>query len=154
MNNVQHIESLNPQKVHLFKELIRLAKDECGYDTIITQSYRTIAKSNEFHDLNPKNAKGGLSAHNYGFAIDCNFVKNRIHLMKATDKEIWLMSGIPQIAVELGLRWGGDFSTYYDPIHFDCLNDSKSTARWFAYLKTTYADNYETVATNRINWKF
>ena len=154
MNNVQHIESLNPQKVHLFNELIRRAKDECGYDTIITQSYRSIGRSNQLHFINSKNAIGGFSAHNYGFAIDCNFIKNRITLMKATDTCIWHLSGIPQLAKEMGIRWGGDFNGYADRVHFDCLTDSKQTARWFAYLKNTYPENYEQIEANKINWKF
>ena len=154
MNNIQHISTLNPQKVELFRTFIQQVKDELGYDCIITQSYRSIGRSNQLHFINSKNAKGGLSAHNYGFAIDCNFVRNRIHLMKATDKGIWLMSGIPQIAVELGLRWGGDFIGYSDNVHFDCLKDGKSTTRWFAYLKATYSDTYEQIEANKINWKF
>ena len=154
MNNIQHISTLNPQKVELFRTFIQQVKDELGYDCIITQSYRSIGRSNQLHFINSKNAIGGFSAHNYGFAIDCNFIKNRITLMKATDTCIWHLSGIPQLAKEMGIRWGGDFNGYADRVHFDCLTDSKQTARWFAYLKNTYPENYEQIEANKINWKF
>ena len=137
----------------MFITFINRVKKELGFDVIITQSYRSIAYQNKLHKENPKNAKGGFSAHNYGFAIDVNFTKNgKIILKKSSPKHEWLESGIIKIAKECGLRWGGEFTLYYDPIHFDCIN-ANCTKRWFDYLKKTYPDTYESVETNKINWK-
>ena len=46
-------------------------------------------------------------------------LKNGVTLMKATDKATWQNSGVPAIGEAVGMRWGGHFSSNYDPIHFD-----------------------------------
>lgn len=153
MTNIEHLSSLNNQKSSLFISFLNRVKNELGYDVIITQSYRSIAYQNRLHKENSKNAKGGFSAHNYGFAIDVNFVKGKEQLKKSTDAKTWIDSGIIKIANECGLRWGGTFTTYYDPIHFDCINPT-CTKRWYTYLQKTYPDTFETIETNKINWKF
>jgi len=150
--NEQLLDTLNPQKKALFLEFLKRVQ-ESGWNIIITQSYRTIKEQNELHTLNNSNAMGGYSAHNYGFAIDCNFEKGRLSLKKATDKGIWICSGIPQIAEECGLRWGGSFGNYYDPIHFDCVFNGE-TKRWNNYLIKTYGKDYDTIESNKINWLF
>lgn len=152
MTNTQHIASLNPQKVDLFTTFLNRVKSELGYDVIITQSYRSIYTQTRLHKENSKNAIGGYSAHNYGFAIDVNFIKGNIQLKKASDSKSWLDSGIIKIAKECGLRWGGDFKGYYDPIHFDCLINPNSTTKWFNELRQWV--NYENIGTNKRNWEF
>ena len=153
MNNTQHLASLNNQKSSLFITFLNRVKKELGYDVIITQSYRSIALQNRLHKENIKNSVGGYSAHNYGFAIDVNFIKDNIQLKKATPCKEWIDSGIIKIALECGLRWGGYFKGYEDNVHFDCINTT-CTSRWFNYLKKTYPDNFEEIETNKINWKF
>lgn len=154
MDNIQHLLTLNPQKSSLFITFLNRVKNELGYDVIITQSYRSIAYQNKLHVKNPKNSKGGFSSHNYGFAIDVNFIKDgKIVLKKDTDKQKWIDSGIIKIAKECGLRWGGEFEGYADNVHFDCVNET-CTKRWFAYLQKTYPTTYEKFESNKTNWKF
>ena len=153
MNNTEHLSTLNPQKAPLFIKFLNRVKKELGYDVIITRSYCSIFHQNELHTANKSNSTGGLSSHQYGFALDVNFIKGKTNLKKATAKKVWEASGIPQIARECGLRWGGDFDGYFDPIHYDCVKPG-DTARWFAYLKKTYPDTYETFKANETNWKF
>lgn len=58
--------------------------------------------------------------HMNGWALDCNFTKGNIKLMKNDPTEKWLSSGIPQLAKSLGMRWGGNFTDYKnDNVHFD-----------------------------------
>jgi len=152
MTNLDHISSLNPQKRPVFILFLNECK-KLGWTIIITQSYRSIATQNRLHKENPKNSIGGYSAHNYGFAIDVNFIKDEIFLKKSTPKSEWLNSGIIDIAKKIGLRWGGEFENYYDPIHFDCVLPSY-TKKWYAYIIKTYPNTFETLKTNEINWKF
>lgn len=152
MTNKEHLESLNQQKSQLFIDFVQEI-EALGWVVIITQSYRTMSKQAELHSLNPKNAAPGLSAHEYGFAIDINALKGNMHLKKSTTKQQWVDSGIPAIAKKYDLRWGGNFSNYYDPIHFDCVA-AGDTARWFNYLKETYPITYLHIYANKINWKF
>ena len=35
------------------------------------------------------------------------------------NRATWINTGLPDLAKNYGLRWGGEFSTGYDPIHFD-----------------------------------
>lgn len=153
MTTFEHLASLNPQKRDLFCLFLSRVKQELGYAAVIVTSYRSIAYQDRLHRQNPKNSEAGFSAHNYGFAIDCNFVKGKQHLKKATEKEEWLASGIIGIAHECGLRWGGEFSNYYDPVHFDCVQPGY-TIKWMAYLKKSYPNSWASFAANRTNWKF
>lgn len=153
MNNEEHIKSLNPQKVDLFISFINRVKNELGWNIIIVMSYRSFLTQEKLHKNNSKNALPGLSAHNYGFAIDCNFIKDKTQLKKDTLTSIWEDSGIIKIAKECGLRWGGYFDGYSDRVHFDCLQPGY-TSKWLSYLKNKYPDNYTNIETNKINWKF
>ena len=46
----------------------------------------------------------------------------------------WTDSGIVKIGTDLGMRWGGTFTTNYDPIHFD-LNQLASRTQRSSILK-------------------
>ena len=39
-------------------------------------------------------------------------------MRKASSTKSWKDSGIVKIAKEMGFKWGGDFNSYHDPIHF------------------------------------
>ena len=80
-----------------------------------------LAKADEASEIprGPQPAKGGSSYHNYGLAFDFNAFKTGKSFGSLTSKSEWLVSKVPEIGKSLGLRWGGDFSTNYDPIHFD-----------------------------------
>ena len=154
---IEHLATLNPQKSSLFITFLNRVKKELGWSVIITTSYRDFLEQEELKQKNKKNAEPGMSSHNYGFAIDVNFIKGNgkdfKQLKKDSIKSEWEDSGIIKIAKECGLRWGGDFLGYYDPIHFDCITPD-CTHRWLKYLKKTYPDTYKTKQCNLINWKF
>lgn len=103
--------------LNFFQELDKFA---IGGEMWILTLDRTFKKSIELKNKNSSNAIPGRSAHNYNAAIDINFFNfnNNIKLTKKSPKEKWEASGIPFIAKNAGLRWGGDFANYYDPIHF------------------------------------
>ena len=93
-----------------------------GYTLIINATYRTYQRSIELKEQNSKNATPGYSPHNYAYGIDMN-VKDpngKVYLKK--DRTPWVESGIPSISKSLGMRWGGDFASYVDCVHFDVTN--------------------------------
>jgi hypothetical protein len=57
--------------------------------------------------------------HNFGLAIDINVLYKGKWLKKSTSKSDWIESGIVDIAKRVGLKWGGDYINYHDPIHFE-----------------------------------
>lgn len=90
-----------------------------GLVAIGTSGLRTSAQQAGLDAGNEKNADAGLSDHEYGFAIDINVSKNgKIILRKASSTKEWNDSGVVAKAKKYKLKWGGDFKSYHDPIHF------------------------------------
>jgi len=89
-----------------------------GYTLIVNAVYRTFARSVQLKKQNSGNASPGRSLHNYALAFDANVLdpKGRIYLKK--ERKPWVESGIPGIAKQLGMVWGGDFGGYVDSVHF------------------------------------
>jgi len=91
------------------------AFDQAGYDTIITSGYRP----------------GEKGRHSAFRAIDVNVICRATgkQYMMHTSKAEWQATGLPLLAVQMGFRWGGNFTTPYvhngttyagyDPVHFD-----------------------------------
>lgn len=90
-----------------------------GYILKINATYRTYQRSIELKAINSKNATPGKSPHNYAYGIDMNVVDPTGKVYMKKDRTPWIESGIPQIAVGLGMRWGGYFKNYVDCVHFD-----------------------------------
>jgi hypothetical protein len=44
--------------------------------------------------------------------------KGTIFANKDVNKRLWEATNIVKYAKEIGLQWGGDFQSYYDPVHF------------------------------------
>ena len=90
-----------------------------GYELIINATYRTYQRSIELKAQNSKNATPGYSPHNYAYAVDMNVrdTNGKVYLKK--ERKPWVESGIPAIAKSFNMRWGGDFATYVDCVHFD-----------------------------------
>lgn len=102
-----------------------LSQEYKEYTATINATFRTLQRSYELkYDkndpyYNPNNARPGTSAHNYGGSIDMNItLPSGIVLRKKGDKLNWEQSGIPALANQYGLNWGGNFSSYEDNIHF------------------------------------
>jgi len=64
-------------------------------------------------------ATPGNSDHGHYGAIDINCSKNGVTLLKKSTKSDWRKSGIPGIAKNSGLEWGGDIESIQDPVHFN-----------------------------------
>ena len=101
------------------KFLNKLNDDYPGYTLIINATYRTYQRSIELKKENSKNATAGYSPHNYAYAVDMNVQDTNGKIYRKKDRTPWIQSGIPKIAIGLGMRWGGDFKNYVDCVHFD-----------------------------------
>lgn len=119
------IAKLHPKAQETFREFLWKIKEK-GYGVLVTSSYRTFAQQAYYKALNSNNAAVGLSPHNYGMALDLNLIKGTAWYRKESSKEKWESTGVPQIARDMNLRWGGDFKTYHDPVHFDLENEYPS----------------------------
>ncbi len=88
--------------------------------------YRTLARSVQLKKQNSKNDAPGKSLHNYALAFDANFTdpKGRTYLKK--ERKPWVESGIPAIARQVGMVWGGNFGGYIDSVHFG-VNTPRNT---------------------------
>lgn len=116
------ISNLHPSVRDLFRKFLAGIKD-LGFKPLLTSGYRSFEKQKKLHAQNPSNAQAGFSPHNYGFAVDLNLIslKKNTYIRKADSRAKWILTGVPALAKQLGLRWGGDFQTYHDPVHFDRL---------------------------------
>ena len=116
------LQELNPAAREQFSKFFQILKERySGYRVKINSINRSWEEQAKLKNQNPKNAPPGRSKHNYGMAIDMNIITpqsttNRT-LMKR-NRTPWLEEGIPIIAEEAGLMWGGNFSNYVDCIHF------------------------------------
>ena len=92
-----------------------------GYTLKINATYRTYQRSRELNKENPKNAEPGYSPHNYAYGIDMNIIPptGKNYTFMKGDRTPWIESGIADLAKNSGIRWGGNFSSYVDCIHFD-----------------------------------
>lgn len=144
-----YLRKLNPKAKKTFRDFIKRVKKETGYRIIITSGYRTFAKQSELNKANSSNAKAGRSFHNYGMAIDINAVKGTKWLRKSSSRGAWVDSNIINIAKEMGLRWGGDFSGYYDPVHFD-LGNKYSTSELLKKAEARFGTNPNNIKGNLV----
>lgn len=111
-----HIATLNTKAQVVFRKFIDAVSNETGYTCLITSSFRDFSKQENLDSSIKANV--GFSYHNYGFAIDTNWILGAYRLTSKSTKAQWQNSGIPAIAKRFGLRWGGDF-TKIDIVHFD-----------------------------------
>jgi hypothetical protein len=118
LNNLLRLKNLHPAARAKFEQLIAYANLH-GYSVVITSGFRTFAESKKLHAENAKNAL--ISFHNMGCAIDINLTHDETNLSikKASSLQDWKKTGLPDFAKSIGVRWGGDFKNYHDPIHFE-----------------------------------
>lgn len=128
------INRLHYQVKHQFANLIYQIEKKTFYKVYMTSGYRTFAEQMILYLSDDRNAIAGTSYHNYGLAVDFVLQKDGVFVLdKASSKEGWINSGVVAIASELGFSWGGDFTGYFDPVHFDLrdvypINDLLATA--------------------------
>ena len=100
--------------------LQKLKKEYPGYTLRINATYRTYARSIQLqYRYGEENATPGRSPHNYAYGCDMNIVDPNGKVYIKSDRKPWVESGIPKIAENLNMRWGGSFESYVDCVHFD-----------------------------------
>ena len=112
-NQWAYFKQIHPKYRIVFEKFVERS-EKAGYDIIFTSVYRDAQKQKEVSAYS-------TSYHNLGMAVDINALDadgNRI--VMASSKAKW--KPIVDIAKDLGLRWGGDFTGYYDSVHFDVGN--------------------------------
>lgn len=89
----------------------------------ITDGYRSIDEQNKLYAQGRTkpgkivtNAKGGTSYHNYGLAFDFCLIAPDGKTYVWNVNQDWI--AVVAIGKSLGLEWGGEFKTIYDPPHF------------------------------------
>ena len=112
--NASKIKKLDKEMQERTKKLIAYA-NENGYDVEITSGYRTQAEQIALQKKY-KNEKGRVaknSAHCQGKAIDIKVTKNG----QKSDAGYKLLG--KYATSQLGMRWGGNFTSYRERWHFD-----------------------------------
>ena len=127
---------------YFFKELEETYK---GYYITLNSTGRSIEKSIELYEKDNKNAKPGRSLHNYNASIDINLTdrvtgKTLLKETTKTSKADWINSGLPDIAKKYGIGWGGDFSNYWDPVHFYFDIESRGSNMDYVYDQFTQSE--------------
>jgi hypothetical protein len=118
-DTLKKVSELHPKVRQRVADLFTDIEKELGLEVIATSGLRTTAQQAALDLTNNQNADAGLSDHEYGFAIDINVKKDgNTILRKASSNKAWIDSGVVGIAKKKGLKWGGDFNSYHDPIHF------------------------------------
>lgn len=137
------LSQLHPEAQPYFREFVKRAQDK-GWTVHITSGYRDASKQKEIKEQGSDFAvRPGNSYHNYGMAIDINLYKGnwKNHIKMASSKAEWEATGVPAIARELGIRWGGDFKGKEkgDHVHFD--KPLKPMAELHQLAKSQYGSN-------------
>ena len=108
------MKNLTSEMQEKTKKLIAYANEK-GYDVQISSGYRTQAEQNELKKkyANEPGRVADKSAHCEGKAIDIKVTKNG----QESDAGYNLLGKYAKS--ELGMRWGGDFTSYRERWHFD-----------------------------------
>lgn len=117
-HNQEKLKQLGPNQ-STFETFIKRVHKETPYTVYITSGHRNTEHQKRLYKENTKNAKPGTSPHEFKRAIDINLLSYKGHIRKRDSKDTWMKTGVPQIAAEMGLRWGGNFKYYHDPVHFE-----------------------------------
>lgn len=120
MIDSRKLEDLDPLVQVMAKQLLEVAA-ESGIKLILTSTYRDHEKQQALYDQGRTtpgkivtNAKPGQSFHNWRVAFDVVPVEN--------GKAIWdnngLWNKIGALGRDMGLEWGGDWTSFKDKPHF------------------------------------
>ena len=122
------IGELNINTQNTWRKFLNILNDKYpGYILKINTTYRSYQRSIELKVINSSNASPGRSPHNYAFAVDMNVEEPTGKTYMKNNRKPWVESGIPKIATDLGMRWGGDFQGYVDCVHFDVTRVTDAT---------------------------
>jgi hypothetical protein len=114
------IKKLHPQLRPIASKFINEVQKRLGHKLRITDGLRTFAEQDALYAKGRTTsgkivtrAKGGQSYHNYGLAFDCYFTQDgKVTFAKAINADI------AKIGKELGLEWGGSWTSFKDMPHF------------------------------------
>jgi hypothetical protein len=122
--SVGQIGTLQPSVQTMATDFLTRAKawaQSKGLDVIVVEGRRSLERQQELYAQGRTkpgdivtNAKPGQSNHGSGRAFDVMITKNGKQL---DQKSLWNELGA--IGKSVGLRWGGDFKSIYDPEHFE-----------------------------------
>ncbi len=135
VKQVRLVAGFHPFQQWRFIKLARQAK-KLGWTVYWTSTYRPIIPDKR-------------SFHGFGLAGDLNLFRGLEHVKKKDDVQTWLNTGVPQLAQELGFRWGAYFQNNYDPVHFD-LATIYSMDNLTAISHDIWGDNYSAMRGNRM----
>lgn len=114
------IQTLHPLLRSIASKFINEVEKRLGKRLKITDGYRTFAQQNKLYAQGRTtagkivtHAKGGQSYHNFALAFDCYFTNNGV-----IDFKNALTPAVAKIGQELGLTWGGNFTSIKDFPHF------------------------------------
>jgi len=126
----RNLADLNPH-MHLLAERLLTRADRAGIPLTVICTFRSMEEQAELYAQGRTkpgaivtNARPGYSYHNFGLAIDV--VPTRLLMMKnwgdtpeyAPEADaLWHQLG--SLGVDIGLTWGGDFTTLKDRPHFE-----------------------------------
>jgi len=97
---------------------------KAGIPLLVTNGYRSMDEQQRLYDQGRTtpgdivtNAKPGSSWHNFSLAFDVAVLNSNDEPSYPNDQALWQRIG--QIGKEVGLSWGGDFSSFVDRPHFE-----------------------------------
>ncbi|HWI92438.1 MAG TPA: M15 family metallopeptidase, partial [Flavisolibacter sp.] len=129
VKGIVYLEKYNsfPQSKALFTKFINAITAK-GFKVILLPmaTNRSYAEQAALKHNNINNARAGHSKHEKGMAIDITVASEwggKVY-SKQTSESDWRLTGVPAIANQLGLRWGGaanngTFGSYVDRVHFE-----------------------------------
>jgi D-alanyl-D-alanine carboxypeptidase/Family of unknown function (DUF5715) len=120
---IMKIKIVNPDNYNQFLQFVQEVEKQTSWKIYITSTYRSFEEQAKLKKQDPRNASPGNSKHNFAKAIDIVLYQNTFWwqrwIEKRSKKELWLSSKIVAIAKKHHLIWGGNFSKYYNPVHFE-----------------------------------
>jgi RHS repeat-associated protein len=113
-----NISSIDPRLQNDMKSVILMARLRFGLDVRGAQQggFRNYAEQDKLFAKGASMAKGGKSNHNFALAIDATIYENGKYLNKGSE---WQYKTYGDIAKKRGLKWGGDWKTFFDPAHIE-----------------------------------
>ena len=123
------IAGLHPELRGQAAQFVNRVEQELGITLRVTQGFRTYAEQDALYAQGRTtpgdivtNARGGYSNHNFATAFDVVEVRPNGSINWSPD---W--DAIGQIGTDMGLEWGGNWTTFVDRPHFQ-LDTGLSTA--------------------------
>lgn len=118
--NVPYLRLLyNDSIKFLFAKFLYRISIETDYEVEITSSYRSLKEEESLAKTNELSIVG-FNYHLAKLAVDINLIHSTTNakINSKSTKLQWETTGVPKIASELGITWGGTF-TKVDVVHFD-----------------------------------